>query len=329
MSPFRLKRSLAASVWVLACLAIAYLLLPAHAVAKPTIAALHLQTLRELAALPDSQIDLLRIKLTIDRMIDPAIDIDAEVARVEAMAVELAGQVPLLASSRVKLDVLRRYVYQPGPWNQHRSFSYDLGDPFGRVLRNKLLPTYLNSRKGNCVSMPILFLALGERIGLDLSLATAPEHIFIKFRDDDGTLYNLETTSGAGVTRDLWMRKQLPMTDAAINNGIYMRPLTKREAIGVLADVLLSHYGRQKQTDARIALATLMLEIDPRDVRAMLALRAAYRYMWATEFVEKYPTPNDIPIPERPRFVELERSLLAWQRKAEALGWRMPPETYQ
>lgn len=262
-------------------------------------------------------------------MIDPDIDIDAEVARVEAMAVELARQVPPLAPSRVKVDLLRRYVYQSGPWNQYRAFSYDLGDPFGRVLRNKLLPTYLNTRKGNCVSMPILFLALGERIGLDLSLATAPEHVFIKFRDDDGTFYNLETTSGAGVTRDLWMRKLLPMTDAAINNGIYMRPLTKKEAIGVMAGVLLTHYGRLKLTDARIALAKLMLEIDARDVTAMLSLRAAYHYMWTTEFVEKYPTPNHIPIPERPRFVELERNLLAWQRKAEALGWRMPPETYQ
>lgn len=36
----------------------------------------------------------------------------------------------------------------------------------------KLLSRYLDSRRGDCVSMPILFLILADRLGLDVSLST-------------------------------------------------------------------------------------------------------------------------------------------------------------
>ncbi len=57
--------------------------------------------------------------------------------------------------------------------------------------------------------MPILFLVLEEEwIGLNVTLATAPLHIFVKWRDaESGQSWNLEVTSGAGFTRDDWYRR--------------------------------------------------------------------------------------------------------------------------
>ena len=53
----------------------------------------------------------------------------------------------------------------------------------------------------------------------------------VNSRNSDGAsgrIFNLETTSGAHVTRDEWYRSNLPMTDAALRNGLYMRPLSRR-----------------------------------------------------------------------------------------------------
>jgi len=66
-----------------------------------------------------------------------------------------------------------------------------------------LLQRYLTTRRGNCITMPILFLALGQRLGLTMTLAEAPLHVFVKYTDDDGAVWNLEATSGGGVTRDV------------------------------------------------------------------------------------------------------------------------------
>ena len=53
-----------------------------------------------------------------------------------------------------KLKAPRQVIYEAGTWNTNRPFVYDHDDPYGHDLRNKLLATYLDTRRGNCGSMP-------------------------------------------------------------------------------------------------------------------------------------------------------------------------------
>lgn len=286
----------------------------------------NLEAIRAILDLPDKQIDLAKVKLTIDRMIDPGIDVAGNLKQLDAMAAEVKAQLPASPTSRDKLEALRTYLYRAGPWNGHQPFRYDLDDPFGRDVRNKLLPTYLATRKGNCVSMPLLFIILGQKIGLDVTASNAPEHLFVKYRDETGGLYNLEATSGAGFARDAWMRQQIPMTDQALANGIYMRALSKKETVVVIADTLNEFYSRQGREHQRIALAELELRYFPKFVTAMLHIGSASYRLRQRQFVSKYPTPSDIPLQERPYFLQLEHNIGYWHARAEALGWRQPDQ---
>ena len=281
-----------------------------------------LAMVRHILQRPESDIDLANAKLTIDRMMDPSIDVAGTLMRLDAMARELRSMLPAGASRRLIMDALRYHLYKVSSWNDNRPFQYDLDDPFGANSRSKLLTTYLGTRKGNCVSMPLLFIILGQKLGIDVTAAMAPNHVFVKYRDDDGKLYNLETTSGAGFARDAWMRQQFPMTDAALASGIYMRPLTKKETVVVMVDTLLEFYGERGLNERRIAMAKLALEYSPKDVSLLLHQHQAYRALHLQEFVNRYPTPNDIPMEKRPRFMELERNLRALYDRAYALGWR-------
>lgn len=276
---------------------------------------------------PDAQIDLAKVKLTIDQMIDPRIDVAAALKQLDAMANALKSRLPSGASSSEKLDALRAFLYEPGAWNEHRPFRYDLDDPFGRIIGNKLLPTYVATRKGNCVSMPFLVIILGQKIGLDVTAATAPEHIFVKYRDEQGALYNLETTSGAGFTSDAWIQKQIAMSPEALANGIYLQPLTKKETVVLMATTLMEFHGQQGQQEDRIALANLALEYHPRSVEVIMQMHAAYGRMLEREFQGKYASPRHIPPEHRARFMELDHAAQLWLGKAEALGWRPPGET--
>jgi regulator of sirC expression with transglutaminase-like and TPR domain len=173
--------------------------------------------------------DFARAKLAVDRFVDPAIDEAAALAELDGMMAIIGKMLgtlpPELASTDIeKMKALRAVLYEPGHWNNARPFQYDLSDPLGQQPRAQFLTSYLATRKGNCVSMPMLFLALGERLGLDMTLSTAPLHIFVKFTDRaTGKTWNLETTSGAGFTRDEHYHKNLPITDAAVANGVYLR----------------------------------------------------------------------------------------------------------
>jgi hypothetical protein len=141
-------------------------------------------------------IDLARAKLELDRLVMPSVHVEVELAQIDAMAAALAATIPAGADSWGKAEVLRRYLYEAGPWNDNRPFSYDMADPYGKIPGNKLLADYLDDRQGNCVTMPILMIVLGQRIRLDITAASAPIHVLVKFRDDAGKLWNLGRFDG-------------------------------------------------------------------------------------------------------------------------------------
>ncbi|GKS96690.1 transglutaminase family protein [Acidovorax sp. SUPP2825] len=280
------------------------------------------QIIQKMLEAPEADIDLSRAKLVIDRMMDPSVDVDATLERLDEMARGIRKTLPTGASKRLILDALRFHIYQPNGWNERRPFQYDLEDPYGRNIKNKLLPNYLRTKKGNCVSMPLLFIFLGQRLGLDVSLAAAPNHLFVQWRDSDGKLYNLETTSGAGFTREAWLRQQSPMTDIALKSGIYLRPMPKKEAIVAMAETLMAFYEKQDQPYRHAAMAQFLLKYSPNDICALLNLFAATQEIRKREFIRKYPGPSDIPMSERPRLLMLDDQLKSIYDRAYGLGWR-------
>lgn len=281
---------------------------------------------RLLLETPERDIDLAKAKTTVDHLVDPSVDVAATLKQLDSMVELIRARLPQKATSQERLAALRTFLYESGPWNGQRPFHYDLDDPFGHNISNKLLSTYLSTRKGNCVSMPFLFLILGQRLGIDLSAAVAPEHVFVKYRNEAGVLVNLEATSGGGVSSDAWMMKNMPMTPQALANGVYLRPLTKTETVAVMLETLTEHLGQTGHQEARIALSELVLRYFPNDVMAMLQIHGAYGRMIEKRFRGRYATPRDIPPQERARFLQLDEASMAWRRRAEDLGWRQPDE---
>jgi regulator of sirC expression with transglutaminase-like and TPR domain len=279
---------------------------------------------RSILQAPEADIDLAKVELSIEHMIDPAVDVGRGLEQLDAMADGIRKMLPAGASSRLTLDALRYHLYQPSPWNDHRPYSYDLDDPFGEKVHNKLLTAYIASRKGNCVSMPLLFVVLGQKLGLDVTASLAPSHVFVKYRDNDGKLYNVETTSGAGFSRDVWMRQQFPMTDDALSSGIYMRPLTKKETAVVMVGTLLQFYEQRGLNDQVIRLADLAHQYSPKDVSIILAKRHAYFMLEKREFIDKYSEPSRVPLERRPQLAEFDSHLKGLYDQAYALGWRPP-----
>lgn len=56
------------------------------------------------------------------------------------------------------------------------------------------LPSVVDSRRGVCLGVSILYLCLAQRIGLNLTIITPPGHIFVRY-DEEGDAINIETTA--------------------------------------------------------------------------------------------------------------------------------------
>lgn len=126
------------------------------------------------------------------------------------------------------------YKYEP--------FGYDFQDVFGHKTRENLFVSkLLETRKGNCHSLPYLYKILCEELGVDANLALAPNHVYIKHRNIKEGWYNTELTSGI-FPIDAWIMASGFVHIDAISNGIYMKALNNRESIAVVIIDLADNY---------------------------------------------------------------------------------------
>jgi regulator of sirC expression with transglutaminase-like and TPR domain len=278
--------------------------------------------LKGLFAQDMATLDLARTKFEIDRLVDRTTDVDAQLAEIDRMATTIEGMLPPGADDWTKIAAIRQFIYQPGPWNDNRAFSYDHNDPYGNDLTNKLLSDYIADRHGNCVTMPILFIILGQRSGLNVTAAVAPVHVLVKFTDSTGATWNLEATSGAGKARDQHYRDLLPISDRAMETGIYLRALTNEETIGVMAMLILENLIEKKRYLDAMAVADIILDHDPLSTHAMVKKATAAYYMLKADFYDKYPTAQGVPEDQRPLLAYLQRINDDMFKKAENLGWQ-------
>lgn len=300
-------------------------LMNARAQAQPIDAEADYAVVKAILETPDKDLDLAGAKVSIDALVDPSIDRQATLKQLDDIAMAVRRQIPFGSPSRVVLDKLKTYLYQPGPWNDNAPFQYNFDDPLGHDLLTKLLANYLKTKKGNCISMPMLFVVLGQKLGLDVTLTIAPSHMLVKYRENEqGNWLNVETTSGANFARDAWIRQQNPVvTDLALQTGIYLRPMSKKEAVVEMVGTLMELYAMNGFHQARIRLARLSLQYAPKYVHGMLHLAHAYG-MLAENAQLDYGNPNPISQEQRFRFMQLAATSNEWGARAEAMGWVRP-----
>lgn len=283
----------------------------------------NLKNVRALIEQPESQMDLAQVKVKVDHMIDPATDDAAVLGQLDAMVSEIRASLSPYASNLEKFKALRDYLYRPSLLSGRKPFRYDFEDDMN--AKAKLLSVYLSTHKGNCISMPVLLVILGQKLNIAVTLATAPAHLYVMFRGDNGQWYGVEATNGGGWTDEDSQRAQFPrLTQTAIANGVYLQPLTRREAATVIADTLLEHYENRHTLEAeraRVNLAVLLLDHYPKDVVAMVHAHFGLRELRQRLFVEKYPLPSDIPVSLRPQFMQIENESMHWGLKAKSLGY--------
>jgi hypothetical protein len=110
---------------------------------------------------------------------------------------------------------------------------------------------------GTCASMPVMYVAVGRRLGYPMSLVLAKTHIFARW--DDGTeRFNIEGTNPRFDDHpDSYYRKwPYPISDAELKEGWYLEPLAPAEELAVFLQnraYCLMDNGRLKE--AQLAFA--------------------------------------------------------------------------
>lgn len=113
----------------------------------------------------------------------------------------------------------------------------------------------LDKRLGTCSSMPVLYVAVGRRLGYPLRLVSAKSHLFARWDAGEGKTLNIEGTNRGLVCHDddyyrTWPR---PMSEADLASGQYLKSLTPAEELAVfmqIRGICLQVNGRYKEAKA-------------------------------------------------------------------------------
>jgi len=166
------------------------------------------------------------------------------------------------------LEVLRRALLPATRmvgWAERRGSSY--------------LPVVVEGYAGNCLGLTSLYLAVAERLDLPLHAVASPRHVFVRW-DDGAVRLNVDPVSRGAMEPDehyLDPGPGLRIVPKALESGVYLRSLSKREALGIVlanysADLLL----REKPLEA-LEMADRSLLLGPRNPSALIC-RAQARF---------------------------------------------------
>lgn len=111
-------------------------------------------------------------------------------ALLDLMALQIAARLPVNATQKQKVVAINDYIFSEMQFRfpPHSLHAKDI-DAY------TLLPFVLDSRKGVCLGVSILYLSLAQRLRLSLESVTPPGHIYVRHVAEDGEVINIETTA--------------------------------------------------------------------------------------------------------------------------------------
>jgi regulator of sirC expression with transglutaminase-like and TPR domain len=177
---------------------------------------------------------------------DPLLGIGAELGEVsaadEAFAVVELGRIAAKLSSLTSTGGLSARIGQ-----LNRVVFGELGfqrEVESTALSFVLLPLVLRHRRGSCVGLGSLYLALARSLDLPLSGILRPGHFHVRALDAGGPV-NFELLRGGEPMPEAWYREKYPAPSGA---SAYGRALSEAEVRGVIA----FNVGNERRRQARL-----------------------------------------------------------------------------
>jgi regulator of sirC expression with transglutaminase-like and TPR domain len=125
-------------------------------------------------------------------------------------------------------------------------FTYDksASDP-----GNYLLESVLTRKKGNCLGLSMLYLALADRLGIPFRGVYVPSHCFVRY-EGNGVRVNVEFAEGGASWADDRYRREFRIPPARP----YLHSLATTEMLGVFLKTLGAGYSRKGREEDALRL---------------------------------------------------------------------------
>jgi regulator of sirC expression with transglutaminase-like and TPR domain len=204
--------------------------------------AVPLDAFEKVLACDDVRIDLAHACLLIAQDAYPDLLVERYLGDIERMALRLRGRMPQTSAPEERVAALNQFLFEDLGFRGNTEAYYD--------PRNSYLNDVMDRKVGIPISLSVLYMAVGRRVGLPLEGVSFPGHFLVRLRMRAGVLVldpfaagapqseadlreRLQRVIPAGVTDDVPV-SALPLDqflEAATNRQILARMLRNLKAI--------------------------------------------------------------------------------------------------
>lgn len=261
-------------------------------------------SVRNIITMPEDKIDVGIAALSFAKEIYPDFDVTAYSNKIDT----LAERVRQLAKGTRNPDKRIRCLNTVMLLYEKYRGTRDLAT--ARKSEMYYLNRVLDTKQGNCVSMPFLYIAVAQRLGWPIHLVHVPDHSFVRYVDPALKEQNIEATSNGGYVSDEAYSKDFLVSQKGRESGAYLRTLTHRELLGDLVAINGISFARQGNRAKAVAYLELATKLNPQNATAWGNLVFAYKML------AKHSDPQNAK-----KYVEMA---VASSKKIDELGFVNP-----
>ena len=222
-----------------------------------------LQVFEKVVCEKDPRIDLARACLLIAQDAYPALDVDRYLAEIDALGLRLRARLKN-DTVEARIVALNELLFEElGYWGN----TEDYYDP-----RNSYLNDVIDRKTGIPITLSILYMEVGRRIGLPLEGVSFPGHFLVRLRLQGGTLVLDPFAGGApqseGELRERLQRvipaaaaPEVPVADLPLDQ--FLEPASNRQILARLLRNLKGIYREADQPERLLDVLNRMLVISP------------------------------------------------------------------
>ncbi|MBI4193755.1 MAG: tetratricopeptide repeat protein [Betaproteobacteria bacterium] len=218
------------------------------------------QRWEEIAAAPDEQIDLAEAALVIAAGEYGDLDIPAYIGKLDAMGAMLRRRLRQDISPSESIIALNRYVFEELGFSGNAADYYD--------PRNSFLNEVIDRRLGIPITLAVVYMEIGRRIGLPLHGVSFPGHFLVKCAVRDGAIVLDPYHKGASLgLDDLLDRLRAARNGLDPDSGMVRNMLASANNREILARMLRNLKGiylQQQGLTKALAAVDRIIALDPR-----------------------------------------------------------------
>lgn len=209
---------------------------------------------------PEDSICLAEAALLVAEGQYPGLDIEDYLARIDGFARELRERLGDEAGHTARLGALNQYLFQELGFAPDKDNYYD--------PRNSFLNEVLERRRGIPLSLSIVYIAVGRRLGLDLRGVSFPGHFLVKCPVDGGMVVLDPYHGGASLSLEDLQKRLREARGGEVSRAIVSEMLVSaapREVMVRMLRNLKSIYLKAQQLNDALAVLEWLVPLAPGD----------------------------------------------------------------